>query len=520
MATLHLKAPVGKPGKTGNAKQVKNKPADVVVLRRMLIANGYKLPGEGGFDAKLSAVIIGAQKKAGIKDQDCVVMPGDKVCKALTPKYVTQEKQAANVKMVTFKIGGTTYELSPEDHKAAVAKLFKKIEPATRKLISQVDYTMDRYQFYLDTATMKNNIAMALVQASIMAIGRIDFPDDKKMVKALTARHELDRSLRSKDLQLYCKAMRTAERDINAFVKEFRAYVQKMDGNGSAIQGALEVVKSTSFAAVEILAVPVVMTYTRLPPDKAYLASKTAVAGIESLATDLGKQISGQKVNVSGSLGRAGYAMARELVLGWCGGKIKFKGPLLTRTMKMLGPALTKAFPFIPKGVAANFAARYLQGMGEEGTKAILEALTKGVESWIKKGKPPSKSEIDKLFDGVVKATALGGLGKNLGRFNDTWTAKSPLILRHKMIVAGFRKVDSKSVITAVHREALATRIMGKVQDLALTKGYDNVFSQATGNESASALAAQAEKALKSDREITAQIEAMIAAEVKAQSKK
>lgn len=519
MAIKTINAPVGKQGKTGNAKLVKNSASDIIVLRRMLVANGHTVPEEGGFDAKLGAVIIGLQKKAGIKPQDGVILPGDPVCKKLTSKYVVAEKQASNVKMLTFKIGSTKYEMSPADYEAAKATLFKKITAPTQKLISQVDMTMGRYQFYLDTAMVKEGIAMAMVQASIMTIGRIDFPDDKKMIKALDAKNTLERSLRSKDLALYCKAMRTAERDINDFVDEFRNYAQKMDRSGKAIQGNLKVVNSVAFTAVEILAVPVVMTYTRLPPDKAYLASKTAVAGVESLATDLGKLVAGQKVTAQGSLGRVSYAMAKELVFGWCGGKIQFKGTMLTRMMKVLGPAITKAFPFIPKGMAANFAARYIQGFGEESLKAVMEALVKGVEGWLKAGKPPSKAEINKLFDEVVMKAVLGGLGNNLGKFNSAWAAKNQVILRHKMIPMALKKIDSDTVLSDSQREILIKKVMSKLQGAVLSKGYSAVFSEATGHESASALTAKAENALKSDRSINAEIEDMIEAEVKLQKK-
>lgn len=519
MPVQTLKSPVGISGKTGNAKLVKNATNDVITLRRMLIANGHKIPEAGNFDAKLGAVIKGVQKKAGIKEIDGVIVPGDKVCKALTPKYAAEEKQATNIKMLTFKISGKTYEMTEADYKASQAKLFKTIEAPCKTLINQVNYTMDRYQFYLDTAMVKDGIAMALVQASIMTIGRIKFPDDKKMIKALDAKNALERSLRAKDLQQFCKAMRTAERDINVFVKEFRSFVQRMEGNGKAIQGALEVVKTTAFTSVEILAVPVVMTYTRLPPHKAYLVSKTAVAGVESLSVDLGKHIAGQKVTISGSVGRAGYAMAKELVLGWCGGKIKFKGAMLTRMMKVLGPALTKAFPFIPKGMAANFAARYIQGFGQEATKAVMDALVKAVEGWIKQGKPPSKAEIDKLFDDVVKSAVLGGLGNNLGKFNTKWAAKHQMILRHKLIPLALKKIDSRHVVNATHREFLVKKMIGIMEKKTMNAGYEAVFETASGHESASALSAKAEAALLSDRSITAEIEAMIAAEVKAQEK-
>lgn len=520
MAIAQLKSPVGVPGKDGNGKLVKNKPQDVVVVRRMCIANGAKVPEDGTFDAKLGAVIKSLQKKAGNKSPDGVIVPGDKLHKSLATKYMLAEKMASNVKMIEFKIGPTTLTISPEDYKKTTPKIFKQLERPTRQLINRVDHTMDRYQFYLDTAMLKNDIAMALVQASIMAIGRVDFPSDRKMIRALDARNALEQALNAKDLKKYCDAMRTAERDINAFVDEFRVYVQKMEGRGKDIQGVLEVVSSTAFTAVEILAVPVVMTYTRLPPDKAYLVSKTAVAGIESMATDLGKHVSGQKVSVSGSLGRAGYAMAKELVLGWCGGKIKFKGPLLTRMMGKLGPVLTKAFPFIPRGMAANFAARYIQGFGENALKGIMEALVKGVESWISKGKPPSSSEIEKLFDEVVTKAVLGGLENNLGRFNKDWASKNQLMLRHKMIPMALKKIDSKHVVNETHRKLLIEKIMGKIEGKSLNAGYEFVFADASGHETASALSAKAQAGVLKNKALTTEVNAMILKEIKVLEKK
>lgn len=514
-----LKSPVGTPGKSGNGKLVKNTVKDIVVLRRMLNSNGYKLPEEGRFDAKMGAVIKGAQKKCGIKIIDGVIIPGDKTYKSLVTKYMLAEKLATNVKMLTFKVGNTTHQISEKDYKKAVPQILKTVEKPTRQLIQKVDYTMDRYKFYLDTAQKKHNLMMALVQASIMTIGRIDFPSDKKMSKALDARNALDRSVRGKDLVGFCKAMRTAESDINAFVEEFRTFVQKMEGNGNKIEGQLKVISSVAFTAVEFLAVPVIMTYTRLPPDKAYLASKTAVAGIESLSKDLGKHISGQKVTASGALGRVSYAMAKELVLGWCGGKIKFEGKLLTRTMKTLGPAVTKAFPFIPNGLAARFLSRYIQGSAEALGKAVLSALITAVEGWMKKGSPPSKTDIENLFDDVLKKAVLGGLSKNLGKFNKAWAKTHQDVLKSKIALGAFVKMDSRNELDDSARALILKKFIGKVEGSATSKGYDAVFSQGTGNETGAALNAIAAKALRNDRDITAVIEDLIRKELKQKRK-
>lgn len=520
MGVAVLKSAVGLPGKTGNSKQVKNKPADIETLRRMLTANGYKLPETGGFDAKLAACIKGAQKKAGIKAQDGVVIPGDKTDKSLKAKYLLIEKRAANVKMVVFKIRGKTYELTPEQYEKSKADLLKKIEAPTKLLINRFDHSMEHYRFYLDTATMKNGIQDAFWQAAISTVARVKLPDIKVQGKAHDARNALDIALKRKDLAAYCKAMRTAEKDINAFIKEFNAYVKKMNGGGEKLEGGLKVVSSTAFSAAEILAVPVIMTYTRLPPDKAYLVSKTASAGIESIATDLGKQIAGQDVSFKGSAGRASYAMAKEVVIGLVGSKIKLKGPLLTKTMKALSPAITKAFPFVPKGSAQRFAARYIEGFGEDALKSIMENLVKAVEKWLKSGKPPSGSDVEKLLTDAVKSAALGGLTNNLGKFNTNWAKKNEQVLRGKLIPMAFKKIDSKHVVDAAKREILLKSIMGKIEGKALSYGYDKVFETATGHESANALTGMAEKALREDRSITAEIEAMIADEVKKVGKK
>ena len=100
MALEVIKAPVGMPGKTGNAAKVKNTPRDVEIARRMLVANGSKVLETGRYDAKLGNAIKLAQGKAGIKDCDGVLMPADKTCKALLPKYRAEEALATNVEML------------------------------------------------------------------------------------------------------------------------------------------------------------------------------------------------------------------------------------------------------------------------------------------------------------------------------------------------------------------------------------------------------------------------------------
>lgn len=77
MSSAKLTAPVGLSPRTSEGDDVKNKPEDVLLVRRMLEANKIgPLGSSKKMDAGLLKAIGAFQKKAGFKNPDKVVDPG------------------------------------------------------------------------------------------------------------------------------------------------------------------------------------------------------------------------------------------------------------------------------------------------------------------------------------------------------------------------------------------------------------------------------------------------------------
>src|SRR6056297_1369488 len=128
-----LKAPVGVFGpRETEGDPVRNAPADVELVRRMLKANGFNVPQGSKVDAGLIKAIHHMQKKAGIRNPDGVVDPGKRTFKAMLPKYEAAlkagevgETVAKPVPMKKIVWKGKELLLTEKDYEKAKADIFK-----------------------------------------------------------------------------------------------------------------------------------------------------------------------------------------------------------------------------------------------------------------------------------------------------------------------------------------------------------------------------------------------------------
>ncbi|MGC1502649.1 MAG: hypothetical protein WA782_00750, partial [Sulfitobacter sp.] len=258
MSDVKLTAPVGLSPRESDGKPVKNKPADVLLVRQMLEANKIGPLGDSKkVDAGLLKAIEKYQKKIGMKKPDQVIDPGGRTILALKPKYVKAVKDAAKEPRVQVKFRGKVIECTQKEFAAVKKDVIANLTPYMKSLISNHKNAMSTYEDYLDTAMMKDGLLNAVAQVIIIETGGVSMPKNKLALKSISAAGKLERAISSKDLALIETALPEAEKAINAFQADLLRFLREFTGSAQTTVVVLGVTSAVCFAVVGALAAPV-----------------------------------------------------------------------------------------------------------------------------------------------------------------------------------------------------------------------------------------------------------------------
>lgn len=499
MSTIKFLAPVGLSPRESEGKPVKNKPADVLLLRQMLAANGIGPLGDSTtMDPGLLKAIGVFQKKIGFKKPDKVVDPGGKTAKALKPKYQKLKREEAKIVMVEVTYRGKKLMLTPKDHEKMVKDVFKKLENYMKSLISNHKNSLKTYQSYLDTAMMKDGVLNAVAQAIIISAGSVKMPNSKIVGRSIKSSGALERAISSKDLVLLDVALPEAEAAVNAFNAEIQRFLKDFTGSAQTTAMVLGVTSATCFAVVGALAGPALVAGAGLSAAEAAAASGAGVGILKSASEELGKHASGQKVTVwesvqsivvDGTIGGLTGGIASKIPLGFC-----------DKMGKALAPKLASKVPFMATKELEKFIANYLAGAGQESIKSAIGEALKLCGVMMKKGRVPTEKEFDAAVEAVLYSLILGGLVKNLGSFQKKWTYKNKEILTGTILPDRFAKLAKNNEIPKTLQAKLWADVMNKVGDESLKAGYHEIYVRATGKENEKKMTDMATKAVLKDK--------------------
>lgn len=507
MGTVTLSAPVGLNPRQSQGKAVKNKAADVALVRKMLEANGIGRLGEAGtMDKGLLKAIAAYQKKVGFKTPDQVVDPGGRTFKALSPKYAKLLKAQEKQVMVEVKYRGKVLQLTPQDHEKMVGEVFKKLDGYMKSLIRNHKGCLETYEHYLDVAQMKDGVLNAVAQAIIITAGSVKMPSSKIVGNSIRATGALERAIISRNLTMLDTALPEAEKAINAFNAEIRRFLKDFTGSAQTTATVLSVTSATCFAVVGALAAPVLVTGAGMSASAAAVTSGASVGILKSGAEELGKHASGQKLTVWDSI----WAVAVDGTIGGLTAGIGSKIPLgfCDKMAKAVAPRLASKVPFLAGKQLETFISNYLAGSGQETIKAAIGEGVKLVGIMMKSGKVPKEKDFDAAVEAVIYAALLGGLVKNLGSFQKKFAYKHKDVLQGQILPERFAKLAKNNTIPKTLQVKLWADVMNKVSDEALKAGHHEVYSRATGKESEKQLTDMATRAMLKDKGLQRLIDA------------
>ena len=500
MSKTKLTAPVGLSPRESKGEKVKNKAADVVLVRKMLEANNIGPLGESGsIDSGLLKAIKKFQSKIGFKKPDMVVDPGGKTFGALVKKYDKALAEVAKIPMVEVTYKGKVLTLTKKDHELLVKDVFNKLDSYYKSLVSNHENCLRTQQHYLDVAMIKDGLLNAVAQALIVTAGSVKMPSSSIIGRSIRATGMLQAAFSRKDLALLNTALPEAEAAITALNAEILRFLKEFTGSAQTTATVLGVASAGCFAIVGVLAVPVLVTSTALSATGALVVSGGSVAVLKSGSEELGKHASGMKVTLWDSLRAVTVDGTVGLLTAGIGNKIPLG--FVTKISKALAPKLASKIAFMSTQQLEKFISNYLVGSGTEVIKGAVGEGIKLVGIMAKTGKVPTEKDFDKAVEALIYAALLGGLVKNLGSFQKKWAFKNRETLQGTIFPARLAKLAKEgNNIPNTLKAGLWADVMNKVSNEALKAGHHEVYSRATGKESEKKLTDMAARALLKDK--------------------
>lgn len=501
-----LKAPVGLAPRKGEGDPVRNNPDDVELVRKALVANGYKaLAINGKVDGGLLKAIAALQKKAGFKNPDQVIDPDGRTWKALAPaleKALAEEAKAAKIPMRRIKWKGKEYLLLEKDYQAMRLDIFKRLDRYMKSLISNNKLNQKIFNEYIETAQIKRGLMNAITDAIIMSWSDVKFPSGSLAGGAAGATTRLERAIAGKDLKMLATALPEAERAINAFSADVQRFLKEFTGAAGSVAMVLSVTSAVAFGIVGVMAVPALLTVTTMTAAQAAVVSGAGVAMVQSTSQELGKHAAGQKVTAFESVKNIALDGAVGVLTAGLGNKIPVKWA--DDLGAALAPKVAQKVPWLTKEAAETFLKGYLLKGGAEGVKTAYGEGVKIIGEVAKTGKKPTAKQFqDAAVSTLFTVVSAGLLGK-LGGFQKKWSYRNRQVLNGTIFPDRLAKLAKGNEIPSVIKAKMYADVMSKVEEEVAKTGFTQGIEAAgkAGSDDKKKMMNAAEKAITSDRRI------------------
>ena len=517
MAEIKLKGPVGFTGRKSGDK-VKNNPADVDLIRNMLIANGVKVAPGNKCDAGLIKAITTYQKKIGFKTPDQVIDPGGKTIKKLAPKYAAQQKKVEALKAVTIKYKGKEHHLSEAQYLAARNSIFKRTERYVKTLVSQHKFNLSVVKEYEESAKFSNDFMMAAAQFVIMKVGRVKYPNAALVSKSISAVAALEKAHKSKDLKAFDTTFPAAQEAVAAFDRDIQRFLNELIGKADTVIFVAKVTKAVAFGVVAAMAVPVAVGAVG-PGVAAAVLAGVGAAVVESAATELGKHLAGQKVTVMQSAKAVIVDGTVGGVTAGVGSKFKIASSFTDDIAVKLAPKMASKIPGVTAKQLQPVIGRYLKGSGQALINSSASEATKVIGEMAKSGKSPTNKDFEKAAQSIIASTLIGGPMENISGFQKKVIYHNEITVKNKIIPTLTKRVISKRKSGHVLSVQQTERIFKAVEKPILKNTVERALFHTDGTQSPEQLLKSAEAQLNRDKALHKHIEKLIEAELNAMEK-
>ncbi|MFN3822761.1 MAG: peptidoglycan-binding domain-containing protein [Pseudorhodobacter sp.] len=420
-----------------------------------------RAPENGAFDKTTLAAIKQFQVESGLKPTGVL---DDKLMKIL--------RDAANRPNPTkqIKIGSKIYLFTDAEYAQLVKRIAREFETAMIQLRGAVAEARGIW----DNQNALNK-DQYIVAWCIEAYKGVKLPPESLIKTAESGVKAADAALKSGNLQAFSKIFPKAEQQANDARVKMKTYLSKIIDGGESLVTGLQIVSTTSFVIVGIIAAPVAASYGAGAVGAAVIAG-AGTSAVESLAHEVGKGISGD----SKGIGDASFNVLRDSFIGGSVGAL-VKGKAGEKIIAKIGPMVAKQlsgklFEKASEKAVTSFLISYFKKNGAD----ILEGVITDV---IKEYKSNAGGLTFDKFTGIVaKQVATAGIFGKFGKAGDvgakavfgklSGSVKKDLI---KSLGANAKEADLLPIFSKVFEET-SKEMGGKI--------YDKVLSSATGSES------------------------------------
>ncbi len=419
-----------------------------------------RAPESGAFDKNTVEAIKAFQVESGLKPTGVL---DDTVLKIL--KDVADEERPK----WQITVNGKIYLLTDADQKALIARCKAEFADAIATLRSAVAEARGYWDHMRDL-----NKDQYIVAWCIEAVKRAKLPPESMIKTAETGCTEAEKALNSGNLKAFAAIFPKAQENANKARAEIRTYVADMiDGGGNIVLG-LEIVKTSSFLVVGLIAAPVAASYG-LGAVAAGVVAGAGTNAVEALAEEVGKGITGQSKGV-------GDAAKNVLLDAFIGGSIGalISGKGAEKFLEKLGPKVAKllAGEMFEKA-SEKVVTAWLIGYFKKNGANILEGIMKET---LKTFRANADSLTVEKFVGIVaKEVATAGVFSRFAKAGDVSASAVLAKVGMKQRVAWLEELGDKASPGDVEK------VFGKVFDESFKewggKVYDAVIGKLTGSE-------------------------------------
>lgn len=439
--------------------------SSAIVLEAQKLLNKSALqcraPEDGAFDKTTLTAIKAFQTESGLRPTGVL---DDGLMRIL--------KGAANKpnpsKQVT--INGKVYLFTDSEYKLLVKRIAREFEPAMIMLRGAVSEARGIWD-----AQSRNNKDQYIVSWCIEVYAGTKLPPESLIKSAESGVKAAESALKSGDLAAFSKIFPKAEKQANDARVKMRSYLSKIIDGGEGLVTGLQIVSTTSFVIVGIIAAPVAASYGAGAITAAVIAG-AGTSAVESIANEVGKGIAGS----SKGIGDASFNVLADSFIGGSIGAL-VKGKAGEKIIAKIGPLVAsklggKLFEKASQKAVTAFVISYFKNNGA----AILEGCMTDVMKEYKSN--ASGLSVEKFVGIVSKQVATAGVFGKFGKAGDvgakailgkmSGSVKKDLL---KSLGDKAKEADLLPIFASVLEET-GKELSGKV--------YDKVLSSATGKES------------------------------------
>lgn len=419
-----------------------------------------RAPENGAFDKSTLAAIKQFQIESGLRPTGVLDDALMKILKGAAGK-------PNPTKQIT--INGKIYLFTDAEYKQLVARVTKDFQRAMIFLEGAVSEARGIWD-----AQKRLNNDQYIVAWCIEAYAGVSLPPESLIKSAESGAKAAAAALKSGDLKTFHKVFPKAEKQANEARLKMKVYLAKVIDGGEGMVTGLQIVSTTSFVIVGIIAAPVAASYGAGALGAAVIAG-AGTSAVESIANEVGKGIAGD----SKGIGNAAFNVLKDSFIGGTVGAL-VKGKAGEKIIAKVGPMVAKKvsgklFEKASERAVTSFMISYFKNNGA----SILEGVITDVLKEFKSN--ATGLTFDKFTGIVAKQVATAGVFGKFGKAGDVGakavlaklssSAKKDLL---KSLGDSAKEADLLPIFAKVFEET-GKELSGKV--------YDKVLSSATGKE-------------------------------------